>query len=413
MTADARRIVVTGMGAITALGHTAEATWLAVRDGRGGIGRHVFDPGPHGPPPAETSCALVEGDVLGPLETALGKRIGASLDRFSLLALKASHEALADAGLVGAHVLAERGAVVLGHGFAGIHSLEQAYERFFGRRTAKLHPLTVPRVMVSAPASAVAMTFGVRGPVFAVSSACSSSGNAIAQGAGLIASGQADIAVVGGSEAIATPGCLRAWDALGAMSPTVCRPFSRDRDGMTLGEGAGALVLEALEHAEGRGASILAEFGGAGLSSDAFHWTQPNLDGAVRAMRCALKAAGAMKAASILISAHGTGTPLNDKNEAEAIHAVFGSAARRHPVIATKSAHGHLIGAASVVQGVIGLKALREGLAPPILGWLGPDPECELNLVLGEARAIEADVLLLNAFAFGGLNTALVFRRWT
>ncbi|MHB8528002.1 MAG: beta-ketoacyl-[acyl-carrier-protein] synthase family protein [Caulobacteraceae bacterium] len=407
-----RRIVVTGLGATSSLGHTAPKTWEAARDGKGGIALHEFDPGPNGPAPQTVPCALVEGDLLAPLETALGRRIGSSLDLFSLFALKVAQEALAQAGLVGAEVLGERGAVVFGHGFAGIHSLEASYERFYGRKTAKLHPLTVPRVMVSAPASAVAMEFKIRGPVFAVSSACSSSGHAIAQGAALIGASQADVALVGGSEAIATPGCLRAWEALGAMSPSACRPFSTGRDGMTLGEGAGALVLEALDHAQARCAPIVAELVGVGLSSDAFHWTQPSLEGAVAAMSAAVGAADALEAEGILISAHGTGTPLNDKNEAAAIHAVFGERARKHPVIATKSAHGHLIGAASVVQGVIGLQALSAGLAPPILGWLGADPECDLDLVVGTARAIQAEFLLLNAFAFGGLNTALVFRRW-
>jgi nodulation protein E len=248
--------------------------------------------------------------------------------------------------------------------------------------------------------------------VFAVSSACASSGHAIAQGAGFIASGQCDLALVGGSEAIATPACLRAWEGLQAMSPTTCRPFSAGRDGMTIGEGGAAMVLEALDHAQARGATILGELSGVGLSSDAFHWTQPSLEGAVSAMRSACDQAGLTEDEAALISTHGTGTPLNDRNETAAIKAVFGARAGAQPVIATKSAHGHLIGAATALQGVIGLKALRTGLAPPILGWLGPDPDCDLDLVVGEARPIDADALLLNAFAFGGLNTSLVFRRW-
>ncbi|HEY5070482.1 MAG TPA: beta-ketoacyl-[acyl-carrier-protein] synthase family protein [Caulobacteraceae bacterium] len=409
---DRRRIVITGMGAICALGHTAAVVWTAARDGKAGIAEHLFDPGPNGPAPHAFPVALVEGEVVGPLEAILGRRVGASLDAFSLYAVKAAQEALSEARLIGAPAL-ERAAVVLGHGFAGIHTLEKAYERFYGQRTNKVHPLTVPRVMVSAPVSAVAMEFGVRGPVFAVSSACSSSGHAIAQGASLIGAGQVDVALVGGSEAIATPACLNGWDGLQAMSPTTCRPFSTGRDGMIIGEGGAALVLEELDHARARGAPILAELTGVGLSSDAFHLTQPSLEGAVAAMGAALDQAGARDARQILISTHGTGTPLNDRNEAAAIHAVFGERARDHPVIATKSSHGHLIGAASAVQGVIGLMGLREGLAPPILNWLGPDPDCDLDLVLGSARPIEAEALLLNAFAFGGLNTCLVFRRWS
>ena len=408
---DARRVVVTGMGAVCALGHDAKQTWAAARDGKGAIAPHLFDGGPNAPSPHSTPVALVERDIVAPLEAALGRRVGASLDPFALFALKACHEALGEAGLLGADVLATRTAVVLGHGFAGIHTLESSYERFYGQQLARVHPMTVPRVMVSAPVSAVAMEFGVRGPVFAVSSACSSSGHAIAQGAAFIASGAADVALVGGSEAIATPACLRAWEGLQAMTASTCRPFSAGRDGMAIGEGGGAVVLEALEHARGRGAPIIAELTGIGLSSDAFHWTQPSLEGAVAAMAAACGQAGILDGRTVLISTHGTGTPLNDKNEAAAIHALFEGSAKRQPVIATKSAHGHLIGAATIVQGVIGLMALAEAVAPPILNWLGEDPECDLDLVLGQARPIEARSLLLNAFAFGGLNTALVFTR--
>jgi nodulation protein E len=181
---------------------------------------------------------------------------------------------------------------------------------------------------------------------------------------------------------------------------------------MAIGEGGAVLVLESLDHALARGATILAEYGGAGLTSDAFHWTQPSLEGPSSAMRAALDAADLDPEAPLLISAHGTGTPLNDKNEAAAIRTVLGDAVARTPVIATKSAHGHLIGAAAALQTVIALDALGAGLAPPILGYLAPDPECDLDLVLGEARPVAARALLVNAFAFGGLNACLVFKRW-
>jgi nodulation protein E len=407
-----RRIVVTGLGAVSPLGHGVAETWAAARDGRGAIGPHDFDPGPNGPPSHTTPAALVSGDIIGPLETALGRRIGASLDPFTLMALAPAQEALTQAALIGDPVLEQRTALVLGHGFAGIHTLEASYERFYGQKAARLHPLTVPKVMVSAPVSAVAMEFRIRGPVFAVSSACASSGHAIAQGAAFIASGECDVALVGGSEAIATPGCLRGWEGLSAITATTCRPFSAGRDGMAIGEGGAVMVLEALEHAQARGAAILAEFAGAGLSSDAFHWTQPSLEGALSAMTKARDAARLGETETVLVSTHGTGTLLNDRNEAAALHALFGSRTKDHPVIATKSAHGHLIGAATALQGVIGLMALDENRAPPILGWQGPDPDCDLNLVLESAQPISADALLLNAFAFGGLNTTLIFRRW-
>jgi nodulation protein E len=409
---DRGDIVVTGLGAISALGHSAADNWASARDGVSGIKPHVFDPGPRGPEAHTTPAALVEGDVIAVLEAALGRRIGASLDPFALFALKACHEAVSEAGLIGAASLEHRCAIILGHGFAGIHTLEASYERFYGQRLGKLHPLSVPKVMVSAPVSAVSMEFGVKGPVFAVSSACASSGHAIAQGAALINSGQVDLAIVGGSEAIATPACLRAWEGLQAMSDTTCRPFSLGRDGMTIGEGAAALVLEREAHAVSRRAQVLARLSGIGFSSDAHHWTQPSLEGAVSAMRAALDQAEESGSRPILISTHGTGTPLNDRNEAAAIHAIFESDARHHPVIATKSGHGHLIGASTALQAVIGLMAMVEGIAPPILGYLGPDPECDLDLIIGSSREIDAQALLLNAFAFGGLNTSLVFHTY-
>jgi nodulation protein E len=195
------------------------------------------------------------------------------------------------------------------------------------------------------------------------------------------------------------------------MSETTTRPFSSGRDGMSIGDGGAALVIERESHAKARGAQVLATYCGAGMSSDAFHWTQPSLEGAMSAMRQACELGRIFDEPEVLISAHGTGTPLNDKNEAAAIRGVFGEAAQRHPVIATKSAHGHVIGASAAVQAVIALKALAAGLAPPILGYLGPDEEVgELNLVLGKARPITAKTALVNAFAFGGLNVCLAFR---
>jgi len=405
-----RGIVVTGLGAVSALGPDVAGNWAAAAAGEGAIAPHVFDPGDYAAGKATIPAARVKDSPQAALEAALGHRLGV-LDPFALFALAAAQEALSQAGLIGHPSLEKRTALVLGHGMPGMTVLEQAYERVYAKAAVRVHPLTIPRVMVSAPVSAVAMEYTVRGPVFAVSSACSSSGHAIAQGAGLIATGQADVAIVGGSEAVCTPVSIRAWEGLQAMSDTTCRPFSRDRDGMALGEGGAVLVLEAREHAEARGATVLAEFGGSGLSSDAFHWTQPSLDGALSAMSQAVEQAGVLGARQILISTHGTGTPLNDKNEADAIVALFGGRAKNHPVIATKSAHGHLIGASTALQAVLGLTALAKRKAPPILNYLGPDPEIDLDLVVGEARDIDAEALLLNAFAFGGLNTSLVFRR--
>lgn len=404
-----RRIAITGLGAVSALGHTAAANWEAVRAGRGGIARHVFDGGPHAPEPVSLPAALTADGFQAALEARCGRKLASTLDRFALLALAAAHEALDRAGLLEHPALDQRTAVVLGHGQGGQETLEKGYERFFGLKAQRTHPASVPKVMVSGAVSAVAMQFGVHGPVFATSSACASSAHAIVQGAGLIATGLVDIAVVGGSEAIATPGSMAGWQAIQALAGETCRPFSRDRDGMVMADGGAVLVLEDMDHARARGAEILGEFLGAGMTSDAFHITQPSLEGTSGAMRRAVAVAGLEDADEVLISAHGTGTPLNDKNEAASIRAVFGDAARRHPVIATKSAHGHLIGGSAALQSVITLQALRAGLAPPVLNFNAPDPECDVDLVVGQVRPIKARHALVNAFAFGGLNVSMAF----
>ena len=405
----ARRIVITGMGAVSSLGATAQANWDAAREGRSGIAPHVFDGGQYGPEPATLPAALTPDGFQAVLEARFGRKISASLDRFALLALCAAAEAIEQAGLVEHPALSHRTAIVLGHGQGGQETLEKAYERFFGMKSPRVHPSTVPKIMVSGGVSAIAMQFGVHGPVFATSSACASSAHAIVQGAGMIQTGLADVAIVGGSEAIATPGCMSGWQMIQALASTTCRPFSKDRDGMVMGDGGAVLILEDYEHAKARGAQILGEFLGAGMTSDAFHITQPSLEGTSAAMRQAVAAGGLAEAEEVLISAHGTGTPLNDKNEAASIRAVFGEAAMKHPVIATKSAHGHLIGGSAALQAVIALQALKAGLAPPVLNFNEPDPDCEVDVVVGQVRPIKAKHVLVNAFAFGGLNVSMAF----
>jgi nodulation protein E len=404
-----RRIAVTGLGAVSALGVTAAANWEAVREGRCGIALHRFEGGQYAPEPVSFPAALAPEGFGAALEARYGRKILNSVDRFAQLAICATHDALENAGLLDHPALSERTAVVVGHAQGGQETLEKSYERFFGLRSQRMHPATVPKIMVSGAASAIAMQFGVHGPVFATSSACASSAHAVIQGAGLIHTGLADIAVVGGSEAIATPGCMSGWQAVQALAAETCRPFSKDRDGMAMAEGGAMLVLEDYAHAEARGAQILGEFLGGGMSSDAGHITQPSLAGTSAAMAQAVRIGGLLEAEQVLICAHGTGTPLNDKNEAASIHAVFGEQARKHPVIATKSAHGHLIGGSAALQSVIALHALREGVAPPVLNFNAPDPECDLDLVVGQVRPIKARHALVNAFAFGGLNASLAF----
>ena len=403
------RIAVTGLGAISALGASIEDNWQAVAAGRGGIARCVMGVSPHGPGGLELPMARVADGYEAALDAALGRPVAGGLDPFARFVLAPALEALEQSGLRGHPVLEERTAIIFGHGLGGLATLEAGYERLFGLKSPRMHPSTVPKVMVSAGVSAAAMAFEIRGPVFAVSSACASSAHAIAQGAAMIAMGHVDVAMVGGSEAVSTAGSVRAWEAIRAMSPVTCRPFSADRDGMVLGEGGAVLMLEAWDHAQARGAAILGELVGWGMSSDAFHITQPSPEGQARAMRQAARQAGALERDDILVSAHGTGTPLNDAAETRSLVEVFGARARAMPVIATKSAHGHLIGGSAALQAALGLRALAQGLAPPIQNFTTRDPECDLDLVVGAARSIASRLLLQNAFAFGGLNVALMF----
>jgi nodulation protein E len=403
------RIAVTGLGAISALGTSLEDNWQAVAAGRAGIARQLMGDSPYGPPGLEMPIARVADGYEAVLDQRLGRPIAAGLDPFARFVLAPALEALDQAGLRGHPVLSERTAVIFGHGLGGLATIEASYERFFGLKSPRMHPSTVPRTMVSAGVSAVAMAFEIKGPVFATSSACASSAHAIAQGASMIAMGQVDAALVGGSEAASTGGSVRAWEAIRAMSSSTCRPFSADRDGMVLGEGGAVLMLEAWDHALARGATILGELVGWGMSSDAFHITQPSAEGQARAVRQAATQAKALGRDDILVSAHGTGTPLNDAAETQSLVEVFGERARALPVIATKSAHGHLIGGSAALQAAIGLRALAEGLAPPIQNFTTRDPACDLNLVIGEARKINSRLMLQNAFAFGGLNVALMF----
>ena len=406
---EARRIAVTGFGAVSGLGTGAAETWEAVRQGRGGIAPHAFAGGQHGPEPVTLPAALAAEGFQARLEAAMGRKVSAGLDRFALFALCAAHEALDHAGLVGDPVLDRRTAIVLGHGQGGQETLEKGYERFFGMKSPRMHPAMVPKVMVSGGVSAVAMQFGMHGPVFATSSACASSAHAIVQGAGLIQSGLADVAVVGGSEAIATPGSMAGWQAIHALAEITCRPFSQGRDGMVMGEGGAVLILEDMDRARARGAPVLGEYLGAGMTSDAFHITQPSLEGTRAAIGLACAAGELLRQEEVLVSAHGTGTPLNDQNEAAALNAEFAGSAARRPVIATKSAHGHLIGGSAALQTVIALQALRAGLAPPVQNFLEPDPACDVDVVVGQARPITARHALVNAFAFGGLNVSMAF----
>jgi nodulation protein E len=334
------------------------------------------------------------------------------LDRFSQFALVAAREAVAQSGLdFRADGLGDTTAVIIGTGVGGENTNDQASRRLYAENNPRLHPLTIVRLMANAPASQVSIEFGLRGPVFAVSSACASANHAMAQAFHMVRSGMADVAVTGGTEACITYGVARAWEAMRVLADDTCRPFCKQRRGLVLGEGAGIFVLEEYERARKRGATILAEFAGAGMSSDAADIVFPSRDGAASAIRRALTDAR-MNADDVdYINAHGTGTPANDPTETAAIRQVFGAHADALAVSSTKSMHGHALGAAGAIELVAAIGALRDGVIPPTANFIDPDPDCDLDYVPNTAREKTVRAALSNSFAFGGLNAVLALRR--
>ena len=405
MSAGARRVAVTGVGAISALGADAGEFWAALSAGRSGIG-----------PIEQVDCTGMRfangAQVRGYDPAAHFERRQAELmDRFAQLGVVAAREAVAAAGVEWTPGLKERTAVVTGACVGGQLSEEQGFHDVYQSGRGRAHPLTVPRVMMNAAASHVSMELGTLGPAFTVSTACSSANHAIGQAFWMVRSGLAELAVAGGSEAPFAHGHLRSWDAIRTVATDTCRPFSRDRKGMVLGEGGAMLVLEPLEAARARGAAVLAELVGFGMSADAHHLTSPSAQGAARAMRAALRDAGIAPERVGYVNAHGTGTVANDPMETAAIRAVFGAHADRLAVSATKSMHGHALGAAGALEAVATVLALRHGLLPPTANFTEPDPACDLDVVPNQARRAEVEHAVSNSFAFGGLNAVLAFRR--
>ena len=404
------RVVVTGRGCVSGLGQGLAATWEALAAGHGAIRpmRRAAsdDPGHAFAGPA----AFIEALDPAPLQSRFGPKPFAGHDPLAAFALVATQEALTEAGLADDAETLSSAAVLYGSGAGGVTTLEEGYVRLLHRRAGNVHPTTVPRQMLSGPASAISMAYGIKGPVHALASACSSSAHALGEALHRIRSGRSEVVIAGGTEACITYGSWAGWQALRAMAPDTCRPFSRERKGMVLGEGAATLVLESEDHARARGATIYGELAGEGASSDAHHITAPSGEGAVRALRLAHADAGLPLDAPLLYSAHGTGTVLNDRTEAAALREVYGEALAQNLVIATKSAHGHLIGAGGALEFLLGMEALRHGLAPPVLNGLGQDPECEAP-VGWQPTPIAYDAMVSASFAFGGLNAVLVGRR--
>ncbi|HWC96812.1 MAG TPA: beta-ketoacyl-[acyl-carrier-protein] synthase family protein [Candidatus Sulfopaludibacter sp.] len=400
-----RRVAITGMGTISALGRTTREFAEALRAGTPGIA-----------PIESTDMSLIRfqngAEVKGySHQPYFDDRRADFMDRFAQFAVIAAREAVQDAQVEWTPELRETAAIITGSCVGGQTTEDIGFQEVYKLSHNRVHPLTIPKTMANAGASHISMEFGITGPSFTISTACSSSGHAIGQAYWMVRSGMTDLALTGGSEAPFSFGILKAWEAMRVVSQETCRPFSKDRRGMILGEGAAMLVLEPLEAALARGAHVHAEIVGFGMSSDACHITQPSSEGAARAMRAALRDSGLAPEQFGYINAHGTATPANDPTETKAIRCVFGPHADRLAISSTKSMHGHALGAAAALECVATSLALRDGWLPPTANFSEPDPECDLDVIPNEARQTQVEYALSNSFAFGGLNAVLALRK--
>jgi nodulation protein E len=399
---EPRRVAITGLGAITALGPDLPSLWSGVTQARCGI-RPIANI------PTDRLLVSHAAEIVGfdPAAHFQERRLP-MLDRTSQLALVAAREAMAASGLTIADPT--RAGVILGAAI-GQETFDTSYKALYGENTRRLHPMTVPRIMPNAPASQISMEFGIQGPSFSTASACASSAHAAGIAFQMIRAGLIDVAVTGGSDASIVVGFMKAWDALRVLSPEACRPFSRDRTGLVIGEAGTILVLEAWDHAHDRGADIIAEIIGFGMSADAGELTAPDANGAARAMQAALADAALNPADVDYVNAHGTGTRLNDKTEVAALRKIFGDRTGTLPISSTKSMVGHCLNAGGAVELAVTALALRHGILPPTAGFREPDPDCPIDCVPNEARAALIRLAMSNSFAFGGLNAVLMMRK--
>jgi len=400
-----RRVVITGLGVFASTGKDAESFFHNLVQGRSAIRRITqFD--------ASSLSVQIAAEVpdYDPCAYFPLKRLDL-LDRFSQFGLLAAGEAMKSSGLELRDEERPRFGVVTGSGMGGATTFDNGYFNLYANKVTRLHPFTIPKLMISAAASHITMEHGITGPSFTVASACASANHAIGIAFHMVRSGSVDVAVAGGTEAVFTFGTMRGWEALRVMAPDTCRPFSRDRKGMVLGEGAAMVVIEELERAKARGAEILGEIVGFGMTSDAADIVLPSVDGAISAMRACLADARLAPEEVGYINAHGTGTAANDVTETKAIHTVFGPHAKRLAVSSTKSMHGHALGAAGALELAATIIALRQGFIPPTANFTEADPQCDLDYVPNEARAVQVEVALSNSFAFGGHNAILAVRR--
>jgi 3-oxoacyl-[acyl-carrier-protein] synthase II len=408
-----RRIVVTGIGVVSPVGNDKSSFWSNLKEGRGGISRYAaFDSSAH-------DCKIA-GEVkdFDPAGFFVNPKIARRTDRFTQLAVAAAKLALEDGGLNPADTDRERFGVMVGSGIGGLKSMEDECRRLFDRGPSRTSPFTIAMMISNMASGIISMEHGLGGPNMCIVTACATANNSIGEAWRTLKFGDADIFLAGGCEATITPLGMAGFAAMKALSERnddperACRPFDRDRDGFVMGEGAGILLIEEIEHARKRGAHIYCELAGYGCTADAFHMTQPQPDGqgAARAMRIAMQHAGIDPAEVDYINAHATSTPLGDICETRAIKLALGDHSTKCPVSSTKSMTGHLLGAAGGIEAAACALAIQDGIIPPTINLDNPDPECDLSHVPNTARECKVRVAVSNSFGFGGHNATLVLK---
>ncbi len=406
-----RRVVITGMGIISPVGNSCESFFSSLCAGRSGIRRMSADL-------AGGLSIKIAAEADFDAGSYFSKKSARTLDRVSQFALAAASQACQDAALELRGEEKRRAGVYLGTGMGGARTLEDSYAQLYQQNVRRLHPLTVVMAMNNAAASCISMTHELKGPCLTFSTACSSSTVAVGEAFRQIKHGYADVMLAGGTESLLTLGVMMSWESIGTLAleaddpSTSCRPFSKDRTGFVLGEGAAVLVLESLDRAAERGARVYGELIGYGSTADADHITKPSVEGQAYAIQAALEEAGIGPGDIDYINAHGTATVANDVVETQAIKKVFGRRAYEVPVSSTKSMHGHLLGAAGAVELVASVLALKHQTAPPTAFLTVPDPECDLDYVPRAARTgLDLRTVMSNSFAFGGTNAVLIVKK--
>lgn len=401
------RVVVTGLGAVTSIGTTVPEFWAGMKEGKSGVG-------PLGGFQYDDLKILIAAqikdfDPKARLKHFKRDKLILHADRYSWFAAAAADEAVKQSGLEMPAANPYRVACIIGSGAGGLVTYETAYRDLFIHNKKATHPLTLLRIIGSSASAHVGIEYGIKGPTFATCSACSTAAHAIALACDYIRNNVVDVAIAGASESVINFGTMRAWQAMHVLSPEGCFPFAKKRNGTVLGEGAGTLVLESYAHAKARGATILAELVGHGMTSDSKDMVNPDIEGPREAMRLALDDAKLAPEAISYLNAHGTATTINDLNETNAIKEVFGAHAYKLAVSSTKSMHGHPLGAGGGIEAVACIKAIGEGWVPPTIGLDEPGEGCDLDYVPNKGRDMKVNYAMSNSFAFGGLNAVLVF----